>query len=350
MTEKAQELMQAGQTPANPQQVEAFPSKEQHIVASIDAAIAKTEAEIAEQESSSPDSEAVEAAPEAPEATPKAKKVSKPAQEAEKPVEEPTEPPKKSKRELFAEAAEKEAKERAERQETKEWQRKYEETQAQLAEIKAFKDRAEKDPLGFFEEYLPPDTYEQLTRVYAKGEKPSPEKAELRALRDELKAIRDEIKQTREQTSKVQETSWIKDYMHEVDRLAASDEFKVIFEHGKEVERLTGEPLNLYQAVAGEYDEFMQFSKGKKLTPREVLEILAEKAEERISNYRTETPAPAEKKESKQARKPAKTLTNSDESESEPLSDDIDQYPVSREEHLNKVIKNVGSSLWASKT
>jgi len=350
MTEKATELMQSGQTPANPQQMEAFPSKEQHIIGAIDAAIAKTESELAKtatEGAEKSDSEAPEAGIEASPETPKTKKVPEPTPEPETPTEEP---PKKSKRELFAEAAAKEASERAERQEIKEWQKKYEETQSQLAEIKAFKDAAERDPLGFVEKYLPPDTYEKLTEVYAKGERPSPDKAELRALRDELKAIKDEIKATREQTSKVQETSWIKDYMHEVDRLATADEFKVIFDYASEVEKLTGEPLNIYQAVAKEYDDFMNFSQGKKLTPRQVLEILAEKAEERISKYRPETPAKEEpKKRTTQAKKPAKTLTQSDETESEPLSDDVDEYPTSRDEHLEKIAAKIGPSLWASK-
>ena len=342
-TEKAAEVMQAGLTPQNPGQLEAFPSKEQHISAAVDKAIADVEAELAEtpaEVETTPETEPTEA----PVAPKKAKKV---VEAAPEPVDPPAEPeaPKLSKREQFAADAAKEAEGRAERQEVKELQRKYEETQAQLAESLAFQDKLKTDPLSFFEENFEPDTYEKLTHLYAKGEKPSPERAEMLSLRKELKEIKEAIKSTQELTQQSQQAGWIKDFMRDVDRQVVAEDYKAIREYSEQYERLTGNPVNIHQAAAKEYDDFRSMYK-KELTPTEVLDILNEKAEERLERSRPETPAVvAATKEPKSARKPAKTLTNSDETESAPAGE-VEDWAGSRDAHLERVARNVGTSLW----
>ena len=106
--------------------------------------------------------------------------------------------------------------------------------------------------------------------------------------------------------------------------------------------------MNIQQAAAKEYDEFAaMYPTASKLTPRQVLEILNEKAEENLSRNRPESPEVKKAPEPRQAKKPAKTLTNAEETESEPSDPDNVVWAGSRDEHLDKVIKNVDSTLWS---
>jgi hypothetical protein len=341
MTEKAQEILQADQTPS---QMEAFPSQEARVDAILDKAIADTKEKQAELAADKP-SDAPEKPKEAAEATPEPEKASEPPKEPEKASETPAEP-QLSARERFARDAEKEAKDRAERQEVKEWKDKYTSLEKEVAELRQLQNELKTDPEGFFDRRMPTDTYEKITQAYAKGEKPSAEKAELTALRNELKALRDDLKTTREETSKVGQQNWIKDFMRDVDRLSVADDFKAIHEFATEVERVTGEPINLHQAAAKEYDDFFTMYQ-KQLTPREVLEILNEKAEERMSKIRPEPPAQEEKKPEpkKAAKKPAATVTNELETESDSGDDDV-PFTGDKESHIQRVAEKYDDKMW----
>lgn len=335
---KAAQIMQSGQTPGNAIQ---HPDREKHIVESIDKALADTEAKLAESE---PDPDQKQATQE-PESEPE--QVTTTPEPETKPESAKT----LSAREKFAEAARKEAEERAERQETKEWQRKYEETQAELAKAREFQEELARDPLSFYEKHFPVDTYEKLTHLYAEGKKPTPERSELMALRQELKDIKDAINDVKTKTTQSKDEIFINNWFRDVEALSTKDEYKAIHEYAAEVERLTGEPVNIKMAAAKEFDEFLNMYK-KHLTPHQVLEILAEKAEERISKYRPETPAKQEEKkpEPKRAKKPAKTLTQSDETESVTAEPGQMEEWAGRDAHLERVAKAVDGTLWSGNT
>ena len=347
MTEKQVETPDNGN---QQMQIEAFTSKEAQMAAALDGAIANAEAESAEIAADKP--EGVATPPVEPkEALQEAKT------EPETPSEEPTEPKLSARERLaadFSAAADKEEATRADRQEAKEWRSKYEENQAELAELRAMKERIQNDPLGHFDQDLPADTYEKLTHQYAKGEKPTPQSAEIAALRKDFKALREELSEARSETKQSQDRTWIANHMLQVDQLLATNaaEYQPIHDYLAEVKKLTGEDTNIHQGIAKIFDEMIVMSNGKKrLTPRECLEIMKEDSEERISGYRPEQPKEAPK-EPKRAKKPAKaTLTNEIETDSESVEDSMpDHKGMSKDEWIQKVVAQHEGQMWQGNT
>jgi hypothetical protein len=335
--EKAAEILQSDQTPS---QMEAFPSQEARIAAVLDQEVAKVEAKQAELEADKPES--VPEKPEKPvEAAPEVKKEPEPAPEPEKAPEEPTEP-QLSARERFAEAAKREATERSERQEVKEWKEKYSALENEVAELRKLQDELKNDPEGFFDRRMPADTYEKLTHAYAEGKKPSPERSQLTSLEKKLERIEQKLEQSHESSQQNQQNAWIANHMMQVDQALATnpEDYKVIRDYHAEVERVTGDPVNLHMGIAKIFDEMFAMSEGKKrLTPRECLEIMKEDSEERMLKIRPETPAIEEEKKpepKKPTKKPAKTLTNALETESQ-VDDDTIDAGTDRASHLDKV-------------
>lgn len=338
--------------PAPEPQIEAFPSKEAHIEAALTKTINDVAAEQAKLEAEKPpevEIKPVEKPKEPVEAAPKAKEASKPAPEPEKAPEVETEP-KISALDRFKAAAAEESGKRQERQEVKEWKDKYAALEGEVSELRKLQEELRTDPLSFFEKRLPTDTYEQLTHLYAKGEKPSPESARFSALEKKLDAVMGELKSSREESGKTSQQTEINNYAREITAEINKPEYDICRKYAEEYKLLTGEETNFAQAGIQESIDFFEMTKdargnGKRLTPTQVCEVLKEKAEENLARSRPEKPVAEKVPETKPAKKPAQTLTNDMESESDSHDDTI-PFTGDRNEHIQKVIDHYDGKMF----
>lgn len=341
-TDKAAEILQSGQTP---QQMEAFPSQEARVDAILDAAIAEGEAKQAELAEQKP-TDTPEKPKEPVEATPETEKTPEPAPEPEKEPVETSAEEKQSALDRFKASAAEEAAKREEKAEVKEWRDKYTALEGEISELRTLKEQLRTDPLSFFEKHMPVDTYEKLTDLYAKGEKPTAEKSKMTAIEKKLDQVMEAIAESKKTQQQTQQEAWIQNFTRDLDTNAVKEEFAPIREYSARVEELTGQPVNLHMAAAKEFDDFMQMYK-KALTPYEVLEILKEKAEERLASIRPkEQPKEEKKPEPKRAaKKPAPTVTNELETESDSANDSI-PFKGDKEQHIQAVIEKYDSEMW----
>jgi hypothetical protein len=208
--------------------------------------------------------------------------------------------------------------------------------------------------MAFFEKNLPPDTYEKLTDAYAKGERPGPQNAEIKALRSELSELKEMLKQGQEQVQQQSNVAWISDYMREVDHIISDPKFNPIRDFSNEYEKLTGERVNIHASVAKEYDDFEAMYQ-KRLTPIEVCEILLERAEERLESYKpqaTEETKPVEDKKKTKKFQPesGKTLTNATETQSSPKMSDEIPFEGDHDKYLEAVADKFKDSLWQGRS
>ena len=241
--------------------------------------------------------------------------------------EAPTEPV-LSARERFAKAAEEEKAHREENGKLKQWEAKLKERESTIEKAEKFLHELQTDPKAFFEKRMPPTLFEELATEYTQGDRPGPHDNKMSALESKIAQLEKKLEETGTSTQEYQKQQAVNRYMQEVDQAVTGPQFESIREWSKEWEVLTGEKVNLHEAVSQTFMDMQNMYK-KAISPIEALEILNEDAQAKLAKikaYKGTAQAPTQTKEP--ASEPAATpsISNGMETQSQTNGEEPDDF------------------------
>lgn len=263
---------------------------------------------------------------------PKQTKKTQPAAKVEpEPITDTPKEPVKSKRELFKEKADAEAAYRSKEAKLKERE------QAAQAVEERYKDIIA-DPVAYLEKNDPKFFERMVDRYSANGDTKN-ESSEAAALRAEVEKIREELKGTTETLTKKEQYAEYDRQLNEGERILSSEDFADVIKVAGQYEAFTGRKTDLRKELARVWIDFKNQYE-KELTPLECCEILLEDAQahlERVSASQAQPPA--EIKTKKQPPPTGTTLTQQQETLSEPAPEkNYSQYK--KREDLIRAVAN----------